>query len=207
MSNLSSASPKKQTQRPRTLGTSKHATALDSILSSTATPASKISKLQDLLKELDVENTRKSLEIDMHCHLKKVAVEERDSIATRLNEAQAELKSFGHRLEEAMASVLSMQAMINSQAHEREQLCARLNNGEAQLRATEQQLGDTEARMLNMASFTESRAAEFQQEKDYLTNEVIKSAQNEKELLAENVQWQHEYARLQQEHQSSASEI
>ncbi len=35
-----------------------------------------------------------------------------------------------------------------------------------------------------MASFTNSQVAKFQQEKDYLTNEVIKSAQNEKELLA-----------------------
>ncbi len=48
----------------------------------------------------------------MHYHLKKVAVEERDSIATHLNKAQTELKSFGQRLEEAMASLLSISSVL-----------------------------------------------------------------------------------------------
>ncbi|KAK0468963.1 hypothetical protein IW261DRAFT_1426010 [Armillaria novae-zelandiae] len=144
----------------------------------------RISKLEELLKELEVENTRKSLEIGMHYHLKTVAVEERDSVATRLNDAQDELKSVGWRLEEATVALLNMQTTSRFHAEEREQLLVRLNNGEAQLRATEQRLGDTEARMLNMASLADSRMTEFQQEKDYLVNEVIKFTQKEKELLA-----------------------
>ncbi|KAK0489830.1 hypothetical protein EDD18DRAFT_1109965 [Armillaria luteobubalina] len=167
----------------------------------------KISKLEELLKELEVENTRKSLEIGMHYHLKTVAVEERDSIATHLNDAQDELKSVGRRLEEATVALLNMQTTSRFQAEEREQLLVRLNNGEVQLRTTEQRLGDTEARMLNMVSLADSRMAEFQQEKDYLVNEVIKFTQKEKELLTENVQWQQEFARLHQEHQGSSAEI
>ncbi|KAK0468539.1 hypothetical protein IW261DRAFT_1426363 [Armillaria novae-zelandiae] len=172
----------------------------------------RISKLEELLKELEVENTQKSLEIGMHYHLKTVAVEERDSIATHLNDAQDELKSVGWRLEEATVALLNiheknfkgseMQTTSRFQAEEREQLLVRLNNGEAQLRATEQRLGDTE-----MASLADSRMTEFQQEKDYLVNEVIKFTQKEKELLTENVQWQQEYARLRQEHQGSSAEI
>lgn len=44
----------------------------------------------------------------MHCHLKTVAVDERDQLARKLITAESELKNMSQRLEEAEARLLNV---------------------------------------------------------------------------------------------------
>ncbi|KAK0216600.1 hypothetical protein EDD85DRAFT_798393 [Armillaria nabsnona] len=154
-------------------------------MSSKTTPASKMSKLQELFRELDAENIRKSLDIGMHCHLK--------TLARKLITAESELKNTSQRLEEAEARLLNIMSNSQLQSVDREKLAVRLCSAEANLETAKQWSMDTEARLLN--------------EKQILTDKVAQYTQDKDELVNENSRWQYEYSLLQQELQTSVTEI